>query len=68
MYCYSELSHETFTVGRATSSDYSLQAQEIKQKLLVQMSKRHFQITRNLKEIDSPVYIEVSAVNCNETC
>ncbi|XP_055295026.1 ovarian-specific serine/threonine-protein kinase Lok [Sitodiplosis mosellana] len=53
-----DLTSDTFTAGRATSCDYSLSAEQIKQKLLVQMSKRHFQITRNLTEVDSPVYIE----------
>lgn len=55
-----DLTMDEFTAGRATSCDYSLQEAEIKQKLLVQMSKRHFKITRDLKEIDSPVYIEVN--------
>lgn len=54
-----ELTKDTFIVGRATSCDYSLQAPKIKQKLLVQMSKRHFQITRDLSDVESPVYIEV---------
>lgn len=51
---------DEFTAGRATSCDYSFQEAEIKQKLLIQMSKRHFKITRKLSEIDSPVYIEVN--------
>lgn len=55
----SDLTKDSFTVGRATNCDYSLQAPQIKQKLLVQMSKRHFQITKNLSDMDSPVYIEV---------
>lgn len=62
-----DLTSEKFTAGRATSCDYSLQAPQIKQKLLVQMSKRHFQITRDLTQDDSPVYIQVMKkfnINC----
>lgn len=55
-----DLTKESFTIGRATNCDYCLQAPDIKQKNLVQISKRHFQITRDVKEIDSPVFIEVS--------
>lgn len=55
-----DLTKDSFTIGRATNCDYCLQAPDIKQKNLVQISKRHFQITRDVREIDSPVYIEVS--------
>lgn len=57
--CLSDLTSEQFSVGRATSCDYNLVAADIKQKHLVQMSKKHFQITRDLTEMDNPVYIEV---------
>lgn len=61
-----ELTSESFTVGRATNCEYTLQAPDIKQKYLVQMSKRHFQITRDLSETDAPVYIEVKWKECQE--
>lgn len=57
--CLPDLTSDKFSVGRATSCDYNLVAADIKQKHLVQMSKKHFQITRDLTEMDSPVYIEV---------
>ncbi|XP_031624193.1 ovarian-specific serine/threonine-protein kinase Lok-like [Contarinia nasturtii] len=53
-----DLTNDTFVAGRASNCNYSLQAPEIKQKLLIQMSKQHFKISRDLAEMDSPVYIE----------
>lgn len=54
-----DLTNETFSIGRANECDYILSAPNIKQKLLLQISKRHFVITRDLSDMTSPTYIQV---------
>lgn len=54
-----DLRNDSYTVGRSASCDYDLDKCGIKEKLLVQISKNHFKITRDLSAIDNPVYIEV---------
>lgn len=56
---YSDLTNENFSIGRANSCDYCLSAPEVKQKLLLQMSKRHFTITRDLSDLSNPTYLQV---------
>lgn len=57
---FADLSKNSFSIGRATTSEYCLKAPEIKQKLLLQMSKQHCHITRDLSDDSNPTYIEVS--------
>lgn len=56
-----DLTNESFTIGRSTRCDYTLRGPEIKSGRLSRMSKRHFQITRDLSRNNSPAYIGVIA-------
>lgn len=54
-----DLTTATYTVGRSASCDYDLDKCGMKPKHVVQISKKHFKITRDLSAVDNPVYIEV---------
>lgn len=57
-----DLINEVFTVGRSNKCDYDLDnggKGGLKEKHMVQTSKNHFKITRDLSSEDNPVYIEV---------
>lgn len=54
-----DLTTESYTVGRSVNCDYDLDKCGMKKKHVVQISKNHFKITRDLSAVDNPVYIEV---------
>lgn len=62
MYSFIDLVTEIFTVGRTENCDYDLDKSGLKRKLVLQMSKTHFKITRDLSATDNPVYIEVTVM------
>lgn len=57
-----DLTTDTYTVGRSAKCNYDLDnggEGGMKPKHLVQISKNHFKLTRDLSALDNPVYIEV---------
>lgn len=57
-----DLTNETFTAGRTNTSDYCFSAPEVPAKMLLQLSKEHFKITKDLSDLSNPAYIEVNVV------
>lgn len=56
MYMISDLVTGSCTIGRGPECDYQIE----KLNNLVQLSRTHFRITKNMMDINSPVYIQVS--------
>lgn len=61
--CYTDLLNQTFSAGRANSCDYCFSAPKVPQKLLLQLSKVHFTITRDLSDSCNPAYLEVIIIS-----
>lgn len=61
-YC-ADLTQSAFIAGRASDSDFRFMEGEIPTRKLNRLSKKHFQIVKDLSDINSPVFIEVNCVN-----
>lgn len=64
---FADLVNDTFSAGRANNCDYCFSAPNVPSKLLLQTSKVHFTITKDLKDASNPIYLEVSPFDCLST-